>query len=163
MIWLAILAIVVLIIFGVISLFSGQSEQNEKSPYQYLAKKLFLTRAEHECYDALIAAVGNEYHIFAQVHLGSILDETVRGQNWKAARSHIDRKSIDFLLCDKNYISPKLAIELDDKSHQLPQRQIRDTEVERILREAGIPLLRLQNHGHFGRTELSKMVRESIG
>lgn len=69
----------------------------------------------------------------------------MRGQNWRAALAHINRKSVDFVLCDKAYLSPKLAIELDDKSHGVLDRQDRDREVERILREAHVPLLRLEN------------------
>lgn len=134
----------------------------EKAKYRYNHKNFFLTRAEHECYDALVEAVGVEYRIFAQVHLPTLVDHTVRGQDWRAALAHINRKSVDFVLCDKAYLSPKLAIELDDKSHQRPDRQERDHEVERILREAGIPLLRLENHGNFNPSDIARRVQESL-
>src|SRR5260221_4120237 len=84
-------------------------ERHEKR-YQYKRKGFSLTRAEHECYDALISAVGKEFYIFPQVHLASLLDNKIVGQNWRAALAHINRKSVDFVLCDKAYISPKLAI-----------------------------------------------------
>ena len=135
-------------------------EQEEKAKYRYNRKNFFLTRAEHECYDALAQAVGSEYLLFAQVHLPTIVDHTVRGQDWRAALAHINRKSVDFVLCDKEHISPKLAIELDDKSHERSDRQERDREVERILKEAGIPLLRLENHGVFNPSELATKIRE---
>jgi len=128
--------------------------------YRYTRKQFFLTRAEHECYDALVAAVGDKYHVFAQVHLPTILDNKVKGQDWRAALAHINRKSVDFVLCDKAYISPKLAIELDDKSHKRPDRQERDREVERILSEAGVPLLRLENKGRFDPPELAQRINE---
>lgn len=134
----------------------------EKAPYQYKRKNFFLSRAEHECYDALVEAVGQEYRIFAQVHLPTLLDNKVNGQNWRAALAHINRKSVDFVLCDKAYISPKLAIELDDKTHERPERQERDREVERILREAGVPLLRLENKGRFNPSELAQQVRDAV-
>src|SRR3989344_3033117 len=89
--------------------FSGGSETRK---YKYKRKGFFLTRAEHECFDALVAAIGNDYLIFAQVHLPTLLDNKVVGQNWRAALAHINRKSVDFVLCDKAYLSPKLAIEL---------------------------------------------------
>jgi len=134
----------------------------EKKKYQYTRKNFFLTRAEHECFDALVTAVGNDYLIFAQVHLPTLIDNKVVGQNWNAAFRHINGKSVDFVLCDKAYISPKLAIELDDKTHERPERQERDLEVERILREAGVPLLRLQNRGNFNPTELAQSVGEML-
>jgi very-short-patch-repair endonuclease len=136
-------------------------KSEEKSKYQYNRRNFFLTRAEHEFYDTLVSAVGSEYYIFAQVHLPTLLDHAVRGQNWRAALAHINRKSVDFVLCDKAYISPKLAIELDDKSHERPDRQERDNEVERILQQAGVPLLRIVNNGRFISSDLGIKVRES--
>ncbi len=140
----------------------GLADVEEKAKYRYNRKNFFLTRAEHECYDALVEAVGAEYHIFAQVHLPTLVDHTVRGQDWRAALAHINRKSVDFVLCDKAYLSPKLAIELDDKSHERADRQERDREVERILREAGVSLLRLENRGSFSPSELAQKIKETL-
>lgn len=140
----------------------GDNNEREKPKYRYTRKQFFLTRAEHECYDALVLAVGNEYHVFAQVHLPTILDNKVKGQDWRAALAHINRKSVDFVLCDKAYISPKLAIELDDKSHEREDRIERDKEVERILEEAGLPLLRLENHGSFDSKSLSEQIISAL-
>ena len=138
------------------------ADVEEKAKYHYNRKNFFLTRAEHECCDALVEAVGTEYRIFAQVHLPTLVDHTVRGQDWRAALAHINRKSVDFVLCDKAYLSPKLAIELDDKSHERSDRQERDREVERILHEAGVPLLRIENHGNFNPSELSQRIKETL-
>lgn len=154
-----VLALVVVVVVAKV-LFEGRTEAPEKAKYQYRRKNFFLTRAEHECYDALVQAVGAEYHVYAQVHLPTIVDHTIKGQDWRAALAHINRKSVDFVLCDKAYISPKLAIELDDRSHERPDRQERDREVERILQQAGIPLLRLQNHGQFNAVELAQKIKE---
>lgn len=135
---------------------------SEKRKYQYKRRNFFLSRAEHECYDALINAVGNDYYVFAQVHLPTLVDNKIVGQNWNGAFRHISQKSVDFVLCDKEYISPKLAIELDDKTHERPERQERDIEVGYILKEAGLPLLRLENHGRFDLSELSQKIKDIV-
>ena len=140
----------------------GLGVEEDKKVYEYKRKDFFLTRAEHECYDALILAVGQEYHVFAQVHLPTIVDNKVLGQNWRGAFRHINEKSVDFVLCDKAYISPKLASELDDRTHERPERQERDQEVERILKAAGLPLLRLENRGRFNPAELAQKIRELV-
>jgi len=150
------------IILAIVKAVTEGGEVEGKPKYRYTRKQFFLTRAEHECYDALIAAVGDKYHVFAQVHLPTILDNKVKGQDWRAALAHINRKSVDFVLCDKAYISPKLAIELDDKSHERPDRQERDQEVERILNDAGVPLLRLENHGAFNPTDLMEKIQAVV-
>ncbi|OGF64997.1 hypothetical protein A2Z53_01300 [Candidatus Giovannonibacteria bacterium RIFCSPHIGHO2_02_42_15] len=157
-----IIGIIVVIAIAIAVARGGFADVEEKAKYRYNRKNFFLTRAEHECYDALVEAVGTEYRIFAQVHLPTLVDHTVRGQDWRAALAHINRKSVDFVLCDKAYLSPKLAIELDDKSHERSDRQERDREVERILREAGVPLLRLENHGNFNPSELAQKIKNML-
>jgi very-short-patch-repair endonuclease len=154
----------VIIVIGVVAVLMKDkfNIQNEKPRYDYKRRNFFLTRAEHECYDSLVQAVGQEYLIFAQVHLPTLLDNKVVGQNWNAAFRHISQKSVDFVLCDKAYVSPKLAIELDDKSHEHPDRQDRDREVERILKVAGMPLLRLENYGNFNPQDLAEKVRGAL-
>lgn len=122
----------------------------------------FMTKAEHDCFDALTKAVGDKYIIFAQVHLPTIVDNKVIGQNWLHAFRHINQKSVDFVLCDKTYISPVLAIELDDSTHELQERQERDSEVERILKGAGVPLLRIQNGDQFDVNDISEKINQAI-
>lgn len=155
------IVVVAAFIFGALKRGPFGGEYEERAKYKYTRKNFFLTRAEHECYDALVEAVGQEYRIFAQVHLPTLVDNKIKGQNWRAALAHINRKSVDFVLCDKAYLSAKLAIELDDSSHECSDRQERDQEVERILKDAGIPLLRLQNHGSFNPNELAQKIRDS--
>jgi very-short-patch-repair endonuclease len=154
----------IIIVIGVVAglLKDKFDTQDEKPKYHYKRRNWFLTKAEHEFYDALVKAVGNDYIIFAQVHLPTLLDEKVVGQNWKAAFRHISLKSVDFVLCDKAYISPKLAIELDDKSHERADRVDRDIEVERILKGADMPLLRIQNHGAFNPQDLAQKIRNTL-
>ena len=156
--------IAIIIVFGVIAgLLKDRFDMGDEKPkYDYKRRSFFLTKAEHEFYDSLVQAVGQDYIVFAQVHLPTLLEHKVVGQNWKAAFRHVSQKSVDFVLCDKAYISPKLAIELDDKSHERPDRQDRDIEVERILKGAGMPLLRIQNHGKFNPQELAEKVQVAL-
>lgn len=156
--------ITIIVIIGVVGglLRDKFDKENKKQKYDYKRRNWFLTKAEHEFYKALIQAVGPDYIIFAQVHLPTLLDEKVVKQNWKAAFRHVSQKSVDFVLCDKDYISPKLAIELDDKSHDRPDRKDRDVEVERILKGAGMPLLRIQNHGIFNSQELAQKIQGAL-
>jgi len=144
-----------------IEMMKGKDSLTSKK-YNYSKKDFIMTRAEHECFDALVKAVGEKYHVFPQVHLPSIVNNKVVGQNWKGAFKHINQKSVDFVLCDKAYLAPKLAIELDDKSHERADRIDRDGEVERILADAGLPLLRLENHGRFDPADLSRRIDESL-
>jgi len=121
-----------------------------------------MSPAEKECFHALVAAKGHEFCIFPQVHISHLVNGKIYGQNWRGAYRHIDEKSVDFVLCTKSDLSPVLAIELDDHSHDTPTRVARDSEVERIFREVKLPLLRLQNHGSFDPSELSQFITRSL-
>lgn len=149
----------ILIIVVVLTLLCSCGCNKKKWNYIYKRRDFFLTRAEHEFYDCLIKAVDSEYVIFAQVHLTSLLIPT---QNWRVAFRHVNQKSVDFVLCDKKYLSPKLVIELDDKSHDRSDRQARDQEVERLLKSVGIPLLRIRNQGRFSSEEIFKEIKNSV-
>lgn len=137
-------------------------DEKSKPVFQYIARPHFLTEAERDFYNLLGQAVGADYRIFAQVHLDALLDEQIKGQNWKAARAHISQKSVDFLLCDKDELRPVLAIELDDRTHERADRVERDGVVENILATAGIRLLRVQNHDHFSPQEIAQKVTDSL-
>src|SRR5215469_13264717 len=72
--------------------------------YRYGRKTFFMNRAEHEFFDVLIEVVGNGYYVFPQVHLSTILEHRIKGQDWRAAFQRINGKSVDFVICDKAYI-----------------------------------------------------------
>ncbi len=136
------------LIILVFSLSSNTRQKNKvfkNNTYQYTARHLPMTETEADFFMKLEIAVGERYYIFPQVHLSSILDHRVSGQDWRFAFRHINGKSVDFLLCDKSTLKPTYAIELDDYTHERKDRIKRDIEVERIFQAAGIPLVRLKD------------------
>lgn len=158
--------VAIMIAIGVgLKLFGGsylEKEEKKKSLYKYKRKDFLISRPEHEFFNILVEILGNKYNIFTQVHLPTILDHKVVGQNWKGAFSHINGKSVDFVICDKAYIKPLLVIELDDKSHEREDRIDRDGVVEQMLKDAGMPLLRFGNNGSFNKEEVSHLVLEKL-
>ncbi len=163
---LIIFVILMAVVFIVLKKFSpgifNDEEKVIKSPYNYKKKDFLMSRAEHEFFDILVEVVGNQYYVFPQIHLSTILDNKVVGQNWRGAFRHIDEKSVDFVICDKAYIKPILAIELDDKTHEREDRKGRDGEVERILNESGLVLLRFGNNGSFNKEEIKRLILEKL-
>lgn len=117
----------------------------QSAEYAY-KKKRCMTQSEARLYVVLLEHFSSQFHTFPQQHLSSFLDEKIRGQHWRGALSHIQRKSVDFLVCDRLTLQPLLAIELDDSSHQRLDRIERDEVVERILAQANLRLLRFRTH-----------------
>ena len=115
-----------------------------------------MSKREHQCYDYLMRVLGQDYYVFPQVHLDELLEFPRR--NLGMLR-HINQKSVDFVVCDKQNISPLLAIELDDTSHFLLKREARDQEVESLFKEAGVHLLRLPRYNFYTPEQIREKVR----
>lgn len=114
--------------------------------YHYTKRDLIMTPAETRFFKLLCHILDDEYYVFPQVHLSSLLEHKVYGQNWWGAFHHINRKSVDYVICDKQNVRPLLAIELDDWSHSLDKRKERDEEVEKIFEAAKLPLIRFDGN-----------------
>src|SRR5476651_2690832 len=134
------------------------SETKEAPVYSYGRKDFIMTKAENDFFGILKELLQDRYQIFPQVHLTSLLDEKKVRQNWNAARSHINRKSVDFVVCDKTYTRPLLAIELDDYSHDAEERRNRDVEVERIFENANMQLLRFRDYKTMSREAIATQI-----
>ena len=143
--WLAIAVLVIIVGIFLMTKRKDAEEIHERRIYAYLRRDYIMSEAESHLFRRLEQIAQDRYYIFPQVHLSSLLDNTVKGQNWKGALSAIQRKSVDFALVDKATLVTRYAVELDDSTHDKPDRQIRDSKVEQYLNSVGIPLVRLRN------------------
>ena len=112
--------------------------------YRYKKKNSIMTNAEERCFVRLNKIFGQKFYIIPQVHLSALFDFKLKGQNWKGAFSHINGKSVDFVLINKETFVPVCAVELDDYTHSFENRKARDGEVERIFEIAELPLVRFE-------------------
>ena len=130
----------------------GKSTTNN---YRYQIKMSMMSRAEEGVFRKLVELCEGQCYVVPQVHLSSLFEHKIPGQKYSAAFSHINGKSVDFVLLDQESLKPLCAIELDDSSHNATDRQERDQEVERIFAVAKFPLVRL--------TQAMASSREKVG
>lgn len=141
------LATVVVLAFigGILRSISGHT--GAKGPgrsYSYGKKPYLFTRADRSFLGVLEQASDGRYRVFGKVRLADVLEPRsgmARGSR-QSAFNKISSKHLDFVLCAPDDLSPVTAVELDDKSHQLPQRRARDHFLQAALGTAGLPLLR---------------------
>lgn len=142
------IVIVAAIIFLVIKVRQGTDSDTSpiktpiKKEYVYIKKSCAMTSSELSFYKTLHEAI-NGCVIIPQAHLSMFLDHEIKGQNWKAAFARINGKSVDFLICT-NDMKPLIAIELDDNTHNQPDRKTRDGFVNSIIANTNMPLLRFK-------------------
>lgn len=132
-------------------------------PLPYQKKWYLLSPAEWDFYQALRQAVGDDYLIFAKVRLLDLLWLPQNLSNRQAHMNRVQAKHVDFVLCDPQTAAPALVIELDDASHQLPERQERDIFLNEVLRVAAIPFLRVPVRKSFSAPALRGQILETLG
>lgn len=99
-----------------------------------------MTAPERELYRRLQQALP-DYLIFSQVQLSRLIDVAPDAEK-QAWLNRINRMSVDFVVCANDGAKILAAIELDDSSHNLPERIKADSKKDKALKSAGIPMIR---------------------
>ena len=76
--------------------------------------------------------------------------------------NRVQAKRIDFLLCDKRTLTPLVAVELDDSSHDSPKRAKRDDFVDKACASAGLAILHFRVRKHYDREEIGRILEPTI-
>jgi hypothetical protein len=110
---------------------------------QYFKKLSFLNNSEHRIFIMLQKIIGDKYYIFPQVHYSKFIYAQGQQNYHNPLFNKIDRKSADFVLFDKQNISPVLVIEVDGPSHNKPHRIERDKFINKVLKDCGVEIIRI--------------------
>ena len=161
--------IILLIAVGLLVLQSTKGSRNkgissEKSDnLPYVLKGCLMSKAERSFFGVLEQVTdSSKYYLFPQVSLGNLVDVEKGTGSYQTHRNRVDRKSIDFVLCDRSTLSPVLAVELDDASHERKDRQERDAFVDGVLAKAGLPLLHARTQTAYDPKQLAASISETI-
>ena len=83
------------------------------------------------------------YIVFAKVRLLDLLEPKKGQKQYKAYFHKIQAKHVDFVLCNQNLVA-EWIIELDDSSHDRPDRQERDRFVDEAVTSVGYKILHVR-------------------
>lgn len=132
--------------------------------FPYRLQRHFLSPAELNFHQVLTGVVSDRLMICPKVSLGDLFypktDDRAANTAW---RNRIDRKHVDFLLCDPQTVRPLLGIELDDASHREPARQDRDQFVDEVFSAAGLPLYRVPVQYAYSTRDLAAGLARLLG
>ena len=121
----------------------------------YSRQNYFFSAAERSFYE-ILRRLTPEHTIFAKVRLADVV--YVKGTVSRQAHlNRIDRKHLDFVVCDKN-LAPVLAIELDDASHDRLDRRARDKFVDEVLAAASLPVIHVRTRRGYVLDEIQRLL-----
>ena len=127
--------------------------------FPYRIRDDFLSPAERSFYHVLGRVAGPRFLICPKVSLADLFYvKSGNPQEYRIYTNKIDRKHVDFVLCDPQTLTPIAGIELDDKSHEREDRKQRDDFVEGVFTAAGLKLLRVRVQHGYSPQELAAMI-----
>jgi len=136
-------------------LFEKDITSSSKIEYPYLLTEEFSTPAELNFFFNLKSVIDGSAQIFTKVKLSDLFyAKTGDHAKNRSYMNRIDRKHVDFLLCDSKTLKPFLGIELDDKSHQRTDRQERGDFVNHVFKAANLPLVHFPVQRSYSQNEL---------
>ena len=130
----------------------------------YVPASALLSPAERAFFLVLRRAVAEDYELFAKVRLGDILQvkRGVEGKRRYVAFGQISSKHADFVACDPRTFEVVGVVELDDRSHDRPERQRRDAFFDAAMKVARVPVLRVPVRKAYSVKEVREWVREAF-
>jgi very-short-patch-repair endonuclease len=128
-----------------------------RSPYTAVP---ILTPAEIRFFSLLESTLPEHCYLLTQVRLANLV-AIRQGFSWKQF-APIGMKSVDFVICNRRDMRPLLVVELDDRTHDRPERKERDRFVDQVLGGVAIPILHWPLSRGYSRTEIAQEVRRMV-
>lgn len=148
-----------LLTFGLLG--RGDNAGKREPDYPYGLRDDFLSPAEISFYHVLRSTLALDVTIVIKPRLSDILFVRRPHEN-QGARNRIDRRHVDFLICETATMTPRLVVELDDRSHQKKDRQERDELVDGALKAAGLPILHVPAAKGYVPQDLFAQIQQAI-
>ncbi|MGP9768152.1 DUF2726 domain-containing protein [Halomonas sp. AOP13-D3-9] len=114
----------------------------------YSGNDFLMSPTERDVYKVLERAYGDKYYIFAQVRVVDVLKPNARKyhtwtKEYKALFRQVSQWHFDYVMCHKEDFRIYCVLELDDTSHERPDRQRRDRILNAVCKDSKVRLERL--------------------
>ena len=158
------LLLAAIIFIGVVLFLLLIKAKKDTREYPYQLSKYLLSRAERSFYGVLVQAIGNTKIVFVKVRLADVITpkKGLSRPDWQRSFNAIAAKHLDFIVCNANDCTVKLAVELDDTSHQTSKTQKRDELVNKACQSAGLPLLRIKAARTYAIADLQHQIMAAL-
>jgi hypothetical protein len=131
-----------------------------KPSTHYEKVSALLTPAEQNFFQQLAPHIPQHSILFSKVRIADLVQpvKTLKGSAWQQAFYKICAKHIDFVICDRKNLDIQICIELNDSSHQRPDRIKRDQLVRRICQDAQVKLIEIKAKRRYPSTDFKRIL-----
>ncbi|CAH2031685.1 DUF2726 domain-containing protein [Trichlorobacter ammonificans] len=157
--------VLVLILFAGLLLILKTVRSSDDEQQCYVSRSILFTAAERSFLGVLEQALdGSPYRAFGKVNLADMVRPApgLSPRERAIAKNRIDRKHVDFVICTRADLAIVGVVELDDRSHEREDRIARDALVDRVLAQAGIPVLHVPAKLRYALQELREHLTELL-
>jgi len=151
--------IIVIVALKIITLKLKDKSKIKKEHYPFRKKDFLLNISERKLFEALLQRMPINYVIYPQIKLNSIVQFSGENKLFRGYQNKIDRKTLDFVIFEKKYLKPILAIEYDGPTHSRKDRKTNDNFKNNVLAKAGIKLIRIK---HSRNLDLDNIINTEI-
>lgn len=148
-----------LIVITLLAKLVPQKKASEYDLSKYYRKDSILTPVEKWMYNIIKETISEEYIIAPKVGMKDFVG-VKSGNDYIKHFGHITQKHIDFLVCNKENLSPILGIEIDDLSHQKNNRKKRDQDNDQIYNAIGLKIIHIPTNTK--ENELKEIINNSL-
>lgn len=141
---LIVIAAMAVVVMVVVMRLRDASSRDTSAPefgYHYASTPLLVNASERAAWGLLRELPLGAYAVCPKVRIEDFI--TASGAERNRLRGYIKSRHVDFLLVDADW-KPLLVIEVDGSSHHRQERKARDELIDRVLKSAGIPIVRLR-------------------
>lgn len=163
-VWIGVAVMLVLAGIGVYLAIFGEHAQEKDIPVFERRRYIFDSKAEEELFKLLLEMYGDRFHVFPQmayshfVQAKKSLPYRERFKYWNM----INRKSADFVLCDRIEVIPRVVVELDGPTHELEERKERDGFVDKLMQQTALPIRHIKTHEATNRDLLKSRIDSAL-
>ena len=141
----------------------NDTQTNEKITYPYkLKQRVFSDKEGYFFRDVRPIADKLGLIVFTKMRIADLLEVPKNHPEFTKWFNKIKSKHVDFIFVDQNY-HIKLLVEVDDPTHNRPDRQARDQEVDEMFRQQGLEVLHLRAWGRqYGAEDLETIITNAL-
>ena len=158
--------IIIIVVLGVLFYFFKDKIyiflKSEEEHLPFKRKGFLMNIPERKFFEELQSIIPDNHVIFPQMLLSNIVSVTSSRKDFWKYQNKINRKTIDYVIFEKPFFKPVLAIEYDGKTHDKPVRVKRDIKVKNILDSAGIKNFHVKHEKNINFEEIKNKIDELI-